>query len=387
MSEQQSAGAPRVLRVTALVAVCAGVAALAAAAFIFSYAGIHSVALQAGVNVRLARGYPLILDVLLVVVLAAVLALRGAGWPSKLLAWISLIALLAAAAGADALHAAHDKLPTRTAEITIAVVPWALVLIAFVLLLAMLRQARLRRSHSGQRATRPKWQPQEPPPLSTQPLVPGFAPPAAPVAPEGGPADTLKLVVPRQPTPELAANRVPALAAAAAHNGEAPEDVDPKDDVPAGPDDAPALSAPPGPAAEPSLAAEPSPAAEPSLAAEPAIVDREPAPEAEHSLDAELAPDDPSSDEAALDPADGAVPYPSERSEDASVGLAGLNPAPVAADVRAADAAATADPDPDSADRAAPGGQEASDDEDPADADMPVFHRMWSSPVPPGPDS
>ena len=91
MSEQQPAGAPRVLRVTALVAVCAGVAALAAAAFIFSYAGIHSVALQAGVNVRLARGYPLILDVLLVVVLAAVLALRGAGWPSKLLAWISLI--------------------------------------------------------------------------------------------------------------------------------------------------------------------------------------------------------------------------------------------------------------------------------------------------------
>src|ERR1700722_653234 len=344
MSEQQSAGAPRVLRVTALVAVCAGVAALAAAAFIFSYAGIHSVALQAGGNVGLAGGYPLILDVLLVVVLAAVLALRGAGWPSKLLAWISLIALLAAAAGADALHAAHDKLPPRTAEITVAVVPWALVLIAFVLLLAMLRQARLRRSHSGQRATRPKWQPQEPPPLSTQPLVPGFAPPAAPVAPDRGPADTLKLVVPRQPTPELAANRVPALAAAAAHSGEAPEDVDPKDDVTAGPDDAPALSAPPAPAAQPS------PAAEPSLAAEPAILDREPALEAEHSLDAELAPDDPSSDEAALDPPDGAVPYPSERREDASVGLAGLNPAPVAADVGAADAAATADPDPDSAD-------------------------------------
>lgn len=375
MSEQQPAGAPRVLRVTALVAVCAGVAALAAAAFIFSYAGIHSVALQAGVNVRLARGYPLILDVLLVVILAAVLALRGAGWPSKLLAWISLIALLAAAAGADALHAAHDKLPARTAEITVAVVPWALVLIAFVLLLAMLRQARLRRSHSGQRSSQPKWLPQEPPPLSTQPLVPGFPPPAAPVAPGRGPADTLKLVVPHQPTPEVAADRVPALVAPAgsppavapvaapAHSGSAAEDVDTEDDITAGPDNASALSASPGSTAELSPASGPSPDAEPSLDAEPA-------------------PDDPSSDEAALDPADGAVPYPSERSEDASVGLGGLSPAPVAAD-----AAGAQSDDPDSDDSEAAGGREASDDEEQADADMPVFHRMWSSPVPPGPDS
>jgi hypothetical protein len=380
MSEQQPAGAPRVLRVTALVAVCAGVAALAAAAFIFSYPGIHSVALQAGVNVRLARGYPLILDVLLVVVLAAVLALRGAGWPSKLLAWISLIALLAAAAGADALHAAHDKLPARTAEITVAVVPWALVLIAFVLLLAMLRQARLRRSHSGQRASPPKWLPQEPPPLSTQPLVPGFPPPAAPVAPGRGPADTLKLVVPRQPTPEIAADRVPALAAAA-HSGSAAEDVDTEDGITAGPDDGSALSAPPGSTAELSPASEPSLEAKPALDAEPSL-EAKPALDAEPSLDAELAPDDPSSDEAALDPADGAVPYPSERREDASAGLGGLSPAPVAADAAGAES-----PGPDAGDSEAPGGQEASDDEEQADADMPVFHRMWSSPVPPGPDS
>jgi Protein of unknown function (DUF2637) len=391
MSEQQSAGAPRVLRVTALVAVCAGVAALAAAAFIFSYAGIHSVALQAGVNVRLARGYPLILDVLLVVVLAAVLALRGAGWPSKLLAWISLIALLAAAAGADALHAAHDKLPARTAEITVAVVPWALVLIAFVLLLAMLRQARLRRSQTGPRVSRPKWQPQEPPPLSTQPLVPGFAPPAAPVTPDRGPADTLKLVVPRQPAPEIAADRIHAVTApmvaiapmaTPAPGGLAREDVDITDDITPGPDHASALSASRGPATEPNPTTEFSPA-KPDLALEPATLDAEPAtlevehapdvtpaldaesgPDAEPSLDAELTPDDPSSDEAGLDPAAGAVPYPSERREDSSVGPGGLSPAPVAA-----------------------GGQEASDDEDAADTDMPVFHRMWSSPVPPGPDS
>ena len=227
MSEQQAAGAPRALRLFALVAVCVGVAALAAAAFIFSYTGIHAVALQAGVNSRLAKGYPLILDVLLVVILAAVLALRGAGWPSRLLAWFSLLALLAAAAGADALHAAGDRLPVRTAEITVAVLPWALVLIAFVLLLAMLRQVRVKRqAQAGEQARPPKWQPPEPPPLSRQALVPGF-PAAAPAAtapaaaapatvatagaqaaeaPAARPDDTLRLVVPRQVTPAAAAH-------------------------------------------------------------------------------------------------------------------------------------------------------------------------------------
>jgi Protein of unknown function (DUF2637) len=343
MSEQQPARAPRVLRVTALAAVCAGVAALAAAAFIFSYAGIHSVALQAGVNSQLARGYPFILDVLLVVVLAAVLALRGAGWPSKLLAWISLLALLAAGAGADALHAAHDKLPTRTAEITVAIVPWALVLIAFVLLMAMLRQARLRRSQAGQGPRPPKWQPQEPPPLSAQPLVPGFAP-AAPAAP--GPAtasptavaahaDTLRLVIPRQPAPGRTA------------------DLDP--DAGSQESDAAKLDAEAG-----------------QLDADGASVDADPA-----SLDAELAPDDPSSDEAALDPADGAAPHPSDRREAAA---AGLSPAPVAADAKTQPAA---DDSEHPGTLETPADPEASDD-DSADADMPVFHRMWSSPGPPG---
>ena len=122
------------MRVMAFVAVCTGVAALAAGAFVLSYAGIHAVALQAGISHRLARGYPLIFDVLLVVILAALLALRGAGWPSRVLAWVCLLALLAAAAGADALHAAGRRLPARPAAVTAAILPWALVLIAFVLL-------------------------------------------------------------------------------------------------------------------------------------------------------------------------------------------------------------------------------------------------------------
>jgi hypothetical protein len=133
-------------RALGIVAVFLGVAALAAATFVLSYPAVHTFALQAGVSVRLARFYPGLVDVMLVVILAAVLSLRGAGLPSRLLAWVALILLLAAAAGASALHADGRRLPARAAEITAAVLPWLLVLVAFALLLAMLRHARLRRS-------------------------------------------------------------------------------------------------------------------------------------------------------------------------------------------------------------------------------------------------
>jgi hypothetical protein len=137
--------APRALRILAIAAVCVGLAALAGGTFVLSYSGIHALALHAGVTPRLARGYPLLIDAMLVIVLAAVLALRGADMPSKLLAWTTLLAVLAAAAGADALHAAGRKLPDHVAAITAAVIPWVLVFLAFALLLAMLRHARLRR--------------------------------------------------------------------------------------------------------------------------------------------------------------------------------------------------------------------------------------------------
>ena len=152
VSTSQPGEAPSALRVLGLVAVCVGLAALAAATFVLSYSGIHAIALQAGISPRLARGYPLLLDAMLVVVLAALLSLRGAGLPSKVLAWLTLLALLAAAAGADALHAAKGKLPARAAEITAAVLPWVLVFLAFVLLLAMLRHAHLRRLGTAQAA-------------------------------------------------------------------------------------------------------------------------------------------------------------------------------------------------------------------------------------------
>jgi len=141
-----SADGNRVLRVLALVAVVGGLLLLAAAAFVLSYAGIHLVALSAGVSPRLARIYPLIFDAMLVVAGAAVLALRGAGFFSRIYAWLSMLVLLAAAAGADTLHATGTRLPHKPAAATAAIIPWALVLIGFGLLLCLLRHARLRKA-------------------------------------------------------------------------------------------------------------------------------------------------------------------------------------------------------------------------------------------------
>src|SRR5215472_14147436 len=147
-SEDHPAGSDGAFRAVGLAAVCIGVAALAAATFVLSYQGIRAVALQAGIEPRYARGYPLLIDAMLVIVLAAVLALRGAGVPSRMLSWLTLLIVLGAAAGADTLHATGRTLPHNTAVITAAVLPWALVFVAFVLLLAMLRHARLRRRSS-----------------------------------------------------------------------------------------------------------------------------------------------------------------------------------------------------------------------------------------------
>jgi hypothetical protein len=142
----------RVLRMLALVAVSLGVVVLAAAAFVLSYHGIRAVALEAGVSPDLARIYPPMFDVMLVVAGAAVLSLRGAEWIVRAFAWLSLLVLLAAAAGASTLYATNTHLPHKTAATIAAILPWALALLGFFLLLAMLRHARLRRAQS-RRAT------------------------------------------------------------------------------------------------------------------------------------------------------------------------------------------------------------------------------------------
>ncbi len=136
----------RGLRLLGLVAVAAGVLLLMAAAFVLSYTGIHAIALSAGIRPRFARIYPVMFDAMLVVACAAVLALRGAGLPSRCYAWLTMLVLLGAAAGADAVHATNTRLPHKPTAAAAAIIPWALVLLGFGLLLSLLRHARLRRA-------------------------------------------------------------------------------------------------------------------------------------------------------------------------------------------------------------------------------------------------
>ena len=150
------------LQLLALAAAAAGVGLLAAAAFVLSYPGIHAVALYAGVPPRLARIYPLIFDALLVVACAAVLSLRGAGRPSRCYAWLSMLGLIVVAAAADTLHATGTRLPHKPTAAVVAIIPWALVLMGFGLLLCMLRQARLRQAAEEEGRLQPSGQAEVP---------------------------------------------------------------------------------------------------------------------------------------------------------------------------------------------------------------------------------
>jgi uncharacterized protein DUF2637 len=168
--------APR-LRLAAFTAVVAGVVLLAAAAFALSYAGIHHIALQAGVTPTLARLYPLIFDAMLVIAGAATLALRGAGWWTRGYVWLCLLLLLAAAAGADAVHAMNITLPGQPARAAVAVTPWVLVLLGFGLWLVMLRHLRRLRA-AGPAAARHTVLAAHPPPTPPD----GLNAPRAPLA-------------------------------------------------------------------------------------------------------------------------------------------------------------------------------------------------------------
>jgi len=139
------------LRLAALIAVIAGVILLAAAAFVLSYEGIHHLALRAGVSSQLARLYPVIFDAMMVIAAAAALALRGAGWWAKGYAWFSLLLMLAAVAVGNAVYATNVTLPAQPTRAVVAVTPWVLLLLAFGLLLEMLRYFRRPRPANGQR--------------------------------------------------------------------------------------------------------------------------------------------------------------------------------------------------------------------------------------------
>ncbi len=252
--------AGHVLRVLALIAVAIGLAALTAAACVLSYSSIHHLATQAGVSPRLARLYPLIFDALLVVAGCCVLALRGAGLVSRVYSWLCLLVLLSGLAAGGAVRAAAVKIPHRLAGILAAVIPWALVLIGFGLLLALLRYARIRRATQPPSGPEPvdaaapaapaelvvientAAPPARPHPAGPAAIVPGFA--RTPAAPGPGRPGVLPAVthtggsaeVPTAPQPAIPVEAAPveATPARAAPAGATPAEAPPAEAAPLG---------------------------------------------------------------------------------------------------------------------------------------------------------
>jgi len=347
-------GAAQPVRILVLAAVCLGVAALVAAAFVLSYSGIHAVAIQAGLSAQHARDYPALIDAMLVITLLAVLGLRGAGLPSRILSWFALLCVLAAGAGADVLHATGRMLRHTAGAVTAAALPWALVFIAFVLLLALLRHARLRRQASLDRR-RSNPQATDADPTNADRPIAASAAPSLPVrTPRAWESAS---IVPGFSA--LLASSAAAGAAAAAAGQLGPPDAeahslgDPDDDQDdtilglAGADDAdtregaePAAAEPAGPPAEP---------ADPGAA--------ESGPEAAAEAGPEAAAE--SDDLPAADPDGAAMP----------------------ADTGSVDTFSAADESDDPAANDPAPVDESADDDVPDN--MPVFHRMWSTPTPP----
>jgi hypothetical protein len=190
------------------LAVVIVVLAIAADTFVLSYPGVHAIVLQAGVSARLARVYPGLFDALFVVACVAAITLRGARWWARCYAWLTIVVVVAVVGATDAVHAMNVTLPHRTIEGVVAAAPWAIVLIGFSLMLAMLRQSRAQHSAAAKApaaaparegrvapgALELPWS-QEPAPLREAPALPQAAPalapePAAEFSPNG--ADALE---------------------------------------------------------------------------------------------------------------------------------------------------------------------------------------------------
>ena len=71
------------------------VIAVAAAVFVFSYDGVHAIALLGGVSGQLARYYPGLFDAVLVIACVAAVMLRDGRWWARLWAWVVTIVVLA----------------------------------------------------------------------------------------------------------------------------------------------------------------------------------------------------------------------------------------------------------------------------------------------------
>ena len=103
---------------------------------------MHAIALQGGVSGQLARVYPGVFDAVLVIACMAAVVLRDGRWWARCWAWLVVIVVLGAIGATDVLHAANYALRHRPTEGVVAAAPVVAVLLAFSLLLTMLRQTR-----------------------------------------------------------------------------------------------------------------------------------------------------------------------------------------------------------------------------------------------------
>lgn len=161
------------------------VIAVAGATFVFSYAGVHAIAQIGGVSAQLARYYPGLFDAVLVIACVCVVVFRdGRRW-ARLWAWLVIIIVLAAIGTTDVLHAMNYTLRHRPTEGIVAAAPVVAVLLAFSLLLTLLRQSR---THV------------QPAPMATPLDVPAL-PAAVPAAPMALPAAPASPPAPAETTP------------------------------------------------------------------------------------------------------------------------------------------------------------------------------------------
>ncbi len=179
------------------------VIAVAAATFVFSYDGVHAIALLGGVSGQLARYYPGLFDAVLVIACVAAVMLREGRWWARLWAWVVIILLLAAIGTTDVLHAMNYTLRHRVTEGVVAAAPVAAVLLAFSLLLTLLRQSR---THAPKHAAP---ETVEVPALAAAVSAPPIALPAAPAAADMAPTEAVPVLADEPEPPTVV---VPALA-------------------------------------------------------------------------------------------------------------------------------------------------------------------------------
>ena len=190
MNSQHPAAAPAPrrnwVRRLANLLVALVVIAVAGATFVFSYDGVRAIALLGGMSAQLARYYPGLFDAVLVIACVAAVVLRDARWWARAWAWVVLVVVLAAIGATDVVHAMNYTLRQRTTEGIVAAAPVAAVLLAFSLLLTLLRQSRSQVADAaasdepGEWPTRPHVMPV---PLDL---------PALPAAPTAADADTVE---------------------------------------------------------------------------------------------------------------------------------------------------------------------------------------------------